>query len=194
MIVVNGFMVHTLKHRIRRRGFFHYYGPLLCTLIAAPLIMADLTRHVLSDWNVWQWCGNNTDFPRINQTWDEAAAAGDACRWSSTMYRCDVPCCVPGTWDGQPAGTYPTLPLSPGEECTCDVCMSPGGEKMANLSMIGYLFTIGFTYSGFTMLALGTLWNASIIKKLKEIGRKYRELRAGGAPIRSSSKARVTSV
>jgi len=188
MIVVNGFMIHTLKHRIRRRGFCNYYGPLMLTMIAAPLIMADLTRHVLSDWNVWQWCGNNSDFPRINQTWAEAEASG-VCTWSSTMYKCDLPCCVPGEWEGKHYDPVPIGPHDPLHECTCTECMSPGGEKMANLSMIGWIFTIGCTYSGFVLLALGTLWNASIVKKMAEICRKFRELREGGGRKELSSRA-----
>lgn len=172
MVLVNGFMIHSLKHRIRRRGFKHYYGPLICTLVAAPLIMADLTRHVLSDWNVWQWCGNNLDFPRINQTWDN-----DVCFWSSTEYVCDVVCCVPGQWNNEPAGTYPLAPLDEGEACTCDLCTPPSQENIHHLSFIGWLFTICFTYAGFIMLATGTLWNASIIKKLRAMRERWRELR-----------------
>lgn len=173
MIVVNAFMVHTLKHRlIKRKSWWYKYGPLTLTLLAVPFVMADLTRHVLNDWNVWQWCGNNMDFPRINQTWT------DDCFWSSTQYKCNVPCCVPGTWDNQPAGTYPEVKdFGAAGDCNCNLCVPPEQENIAHLSFIGYLFTIFFTYTGFTLLAVGTLYNANIIKKLKEIRAQWRELR-----------------
>ena len=52
-----------------------------------------------------------------------------------------------------------------------------GKEDIACLSTVGVFFTIIFTYSGFILLALGTLWNANIMAKLKEIKKQWRELR-----------------
>lgn len=181
MVTVNGFMCYTIKHRIRRRGFWQYYGPLMLTMLATPLVMADLTRHVFNDWNVWNWCGNNVDFPRVNQTWN------DGCLWSSTQYHCDVACCVlpedlaPGVAALEPKDGWPQLDLKPGEACECNDCMVDSGEENPkNLSVIGWIFTIFCTYLGFTLLAVGTMWNANLVKKLKEIRQRWRELRRMG--------------
>lgn len=50
-------------------------------------------------------------------------------------------------------------------------------EDIACLSTVGVLFTVVFTYTGFIMLAAGTLWNANIIDKLKEIKKQWKQLR-----------------
>lgn len=50
-------------------------------------------------------------------------------------------------------------------------------ENLTNLSPIGWLFTITFTYSGFICLFVGILWNADILKKLKVIKQRWRQLR-----------------
>lgn len=51
-------------------------------------------------------------------------------------------------------------------------------ETIKCLSTTGVFFTIIFTYVGFILLACGTLWNANIVDKLKDIREKWRELRA----------------
>jgi len=86
MIVVNGFMLYTIKKRDRSRGFLFYYGPLILTLIATPLILADIVRHVLQDNGVWKEC-DRAD----NVMWS------DDCTWSSSQYKCNLtpPSCVP---------------------------------------------------------------------------------------------------
>jgi len=50
-------------------------------------------------------------------------------------------------------------------------------ETMHCLSLIGVLFTIVSTYSGFLFLVIGTMWNANIVDKLKEIKQEWRRLR-----------------
>lgn len=75
----------------------------------------------------------------------------DDCLWSSSQYHC-------------------TLPPSH--------CIPDDMENMTNLSFIGVLFTIVFTYSGFICLALGTLWNADICSKCSDMKQQWRELRA----------------
>jgi len=55
------------------------------------------------------------------------------------------------------------------EDCTT--------EEMACLSVIGWLFTVVATYSGFAFLVVGTLWNANICDKLKEMRAEWRRLR-----------------
>eukprot|EP00946_MAST-07B_sp_MAST-7B-sp1_P000873 g873.t1 len=319
MILLNWFMIRALKQRYIPMTSGHgcmgrccqKYGPVLLTAIATPLIMAEPTRHVLGDTGLWPWCGDpsqqNGMFPRVNESWT------DDCFWSSTEYRCDIPCCVPGnnslattndlnmnyllevdsksgasfqrsfsencglaadrktrmpidgatftnpncTCAGAPcdmlknpfeqmgqikvvdasdmvvlqsiaqtAGSHkqqPTLPMgfmsvdsetateanvyfgpfwpehpqiddetlawikdqtvktgggdASTPDCNCNNCMSEGNETMSHLSFIGWLFTIFFTYTGFVCLAVGTLWNADIIKKLKDMKKKWQLLR-----------------
>ncbi len=65
-------------------------------------------------------------------------------------------------------------------------------ENASHLSTIGVLFTIVATYSGFILLASGTLWNANIMSKVKVIKAKWRQLRAQAAA-RSSSSGKAAS-
>lgn len=302
MIAVNWFMFRSLKTRfIPEEGGngccgrkCRLYGPCILTMVAAPLIMADLCRHVMGDLGWWPWCGDpaqqNGHFGRVNESWT------DACFWSSTEYVCNIPCCVPGDnsvastndlsmnyllitnddgtnyqasfsencgmskdgvigsitgapytnpnctcgggscdpkkspsdqvefltsdWNAEllagllkgdtqdsnyPQGfgpikkdtktdnaflppywpAYPQLDnktlalvkaqaiignvgVPPAEipDCNCDNCVPPEQENIHHLSFIGVLFTIIFTYTGFVLLATGTLWNADIIHKL----------------------------
>jgi len=50
-------------------------------------------------------------------------------------------------------------------------------ESISCLSAVGFLFTIVFTYVGFSLLVLGSMWNTNIItkfkKKLADIKREY---------------------
>jgi len=139
MIVVNGFMIYTLNKRDRSKGFLFYYGPLMLTLLATPLILADIVRHILQDTGVWEEC----DRP------DNVYWSSD-CTWKSNQYKCNLlpPHCVP---DSQ--------------------------ENMAHLSPMGILFTIVMTYLGFICLMIGTLWNANICHKIREIREQWAELR-----------------
>ena len=66
------------------------------------------------------------------------------------------------------------------EECNCLNCVPLEDENIYNLSPIGILFTIIFTYTGFTLLAIGTMWNANIIKKCGELREKWNDLRGNG--------------
>ena len=61
-------------------------------------------------------------------------------------------------------------------ECTCDACVQV--ETMQFLSPVGWIFTVTLTYSGFVLLAIGALWNANIVKKIKKLKEKCRELKA----------------
>jgi len=63
-------------------------------------------------------------------------------------------------------------------ECNCLNCVPAEDENIHNLSFIGVLFTICFTYLGFTFLAVGTLWNADILKKLGKIKTQWNEIQA----------------
>jgi len=50
-------------------------------------------------------------------------------------------------------------------------------ETMRCLSVVGVLFTIVATYLGFVLLVVGTMWNANIVDKLKQIKEEWRRLR-----------------
>jgi len=56
-----------------------------------------------------------------------------------------------------------------------------GSETVRCLTVAGVFFTIVSTYLGFTMLFIGSFWNANICDKLKEIKEKWRQLREGAA-------------
>jgi len=51
-------------------------------------------------------------------------------------------------------------------------------ETIRCLSPVGVVFTIIFTYSGFILLFIGTMWNANIVQKLKQVRTKWRRLRS----------------
>ena len=131
MIVVIVFAVGWKCKGVKRRqrkyagkNWFVVYGPQIITIISAPLIMADQTRHVLSDlYDLtgfgWAWCGDNNVFPRINETWS------DACKWSATQYVCNEPCCVPmieATTNGLPWEGAPSVTLTVDTGLYTDVC------------------------------------------------------------------------
>eukprot|EP01083_Nonionella_stella_P092348 258497_1 len=112
MLMVNGFIWWSAR---KKRGpKCARYGPLVMTMVAAVLIMADLSRHVGQDLG---W-------------------------WAMPQYQ---PHC--------------------------------GSESVRCLSAIGVFFTIVCTYSGYILLAVGTMWNANICKKLRIIRRRFREIR-----------------
>lgn len=267
MVVVLIFSVHSMRPRVRNPDLENWrkYGPIACIIVAIPLIMADITRHLSQDgsWLVgdvlglplllgcvpaylsmrmvrtarpwgpfsppkgvelgpgsalfrkrlavflalagssvailcashighgtwfgtiklqWEECGNNAAYPRVNQTWD-----ADACFWSSSQFKCDLNCCVPedklypGGAAKAPSGGYPSVPSkdfpkADDGECECHCCPL-SDENLHHLAPMGVLFTIVFTYLGFALLAVGTLWNANITEKFAEIRLQWRQLR-----------------
>jgi len=54
-------------------------------------------------------------------------------------------------------------------------------EVMACLTTVGWLFTIVFTYTGFTLLMVATLWNANICDKLADFRKQWQAIRNGRA-------------
>jgi len=77
------------------------WGPVSVLFVGACLIMVEPTRHVISDQNLWPWCGNNPTFDRINST----DPFPPQCMKSATQYVCTQVCCV-STW-------VPTAPAGP---------------------------------------------------------------------------------
>jgi len=51
-------------------------------------------------------------------------------------------------------------------------------ENIKCLSIVGVFFTIIFTWSGFALLIVGTMWNANICAKIREIKEEWKELRS----------------
>jgi len=51
-------------------------------------------------------------------------------------------------------------------------------ENITCLSPVGVVFTIIFTYSGFILLFAGTMWNANLLAKLKDIREQWKLLRS----------------
>jgi len=74
----------------------------------------------------------------------------------------------------QDVGTWP----EPGSSQYRDDC---DAENVTCLTIVGVFFTIIMTYLGFTLLAIGTMWNANLCDKLREIRQKWRDLRSGNS-------------
>jgi len=51
-------------------------------------------------------------------------------------------------------------------------------ENITCLSAIGWIFTIVCTYSGFILLFWGTMWNANLLQKLRDIKKQWQALRS----------------
>jgi len=96
MGLVLWFVQSKAKLRKRKRGatVWHVFGPTILVAIAATCIMMEPFRHVFQDTGLWEECGNNKVFPRVNETLGDA----DICRWSSSQYKCERLCYVPGDW------------------------------------------------------------------------------------------------
>jgi hypothetical protein len=124
MILVIIFIARGLKYR--RGKWWQRNGPLTMVILAALLILADPSRHVLQDIGAWPPPG-------------------------SSQYR----------WD-------------------CD------SESIRCLSVVGWIFTIGCTYIGFTLLVIGTLWNANIISKCRKIKTEWHRIRSSNDGYRRS--------
>ncbi|KAG8463362.1 hypothetical protein KFE25_004873 [Diacronema lutheri] len=91
--------------RARVRPARRRWGPFALLCAAAPLILADIVRHVLQDVGVWPGCGDGAIFSRANSS----DPFPSSCLWSSSQYRCEVVCCVP-TWLPVPAAPNGSRP------------------------------------------------------------------------------------
>lgn len=67
---------------------------------------------------------------------------------------------------------------------------SAGIESFVCLSLVGWLFTIIFTYLGFTLLFTATMWNARILEKLSIIHSKWKELRKTSVDVEEAHRHR----
>lgn len=198
MVLVNFFMFHTLPQRKddenRPLVGCVRYGPLICTMVAAPLILLDLCRHALQDTQVWKECdrscytalANNVPCPvpacverySADQVWkigdlqfnSSKKCSGiqwaDYCETSSSQYKCT--------------------------EYSSDGCIPDSNENMFHLSTIGVIFTIGFTYLGFAFLMVGVMWNAKIFKVIGNIKAEWQRLR-GNEPVKKGTMKKTAS-
>merc|ERR1712003_76156 len=79
---------HTVKRRTDR-GYWQQYGPLYLVCTAVPLVMADLTRRVLQDANMW----TNSSLSAIPDVWFTKifAYVGFFCLIVGNMWSADIP-------------------------------------------------------------------------------------------------------
>jgi len=133
-----------MSSKRKRLPFWLRFGPLFLTLIAVPLVMADLMRHVLLDSGLVTGACNYGDNP--------SCVADAPCRWSTDQ---GGYCWNTDFWNSGASMYY---------------------TQGDSLSFTGVLFTIVFTYSGFACLIIGVLWSVDIVSKLREIGRRFRDL------------------
>jgi len=128
------------------------WGPTIMVAIAMCLVLADTVRHVLQDQSIWL----EDDPTKCHNGWWGCGG--------SNQYVCasmNSTCCPPEHQTGNN---------------TCaNGCHSV--EKMGCLCAMGTLFTAIFTYVGFIMLAVGSMWNADLIGKLRQVGDTWKQLR-----------------
>jgi len=113
MIAMLAYTIYSLRNRAPPHC--NKYGPLYFVIASVPLVMADLTRHLILDHVSVHWL---------------------------LEYR---------------------------KGC--------GHETVVCLTVVGVIFTIVCTYLGFLCLFIGSLWNANICEKIRELRAKWRELR-----------------
>ena len=163
------FVYRQSARRARQPTHWLRYGPTYLTIVAALLVMADNTRHVLQDTRVWPsgpWPGSSQYAPDCStRNWKTPRTP---CTSSSD---CGPVACGDGSF-GAAAGA------------TCYECYRPDGlcsagasESMVCLSAVGWIFTVGMTYSGFLVFFLASFWNANLLGKLAAIRAKWRALR-----------------
>lgn len=121
------------------------------------------------------------DAHRTNSTWTKAffaenmgcTAAAQNAGWPATR------------WDlkkyPKMKAQFPTEAEQKQLQCGC---VLTSDENMGHLSFIGILFTLFFTYSGFVVLMIGTLWNANIMDKCGKIKKTWQQMR--GKPTTST--------
>lgn len=129
MLLVFGFLFHaaTLGNRRWAPTRFVRWGPCVVMVIAAGLILFNDIRQGIVDGylmpsSVWNWCGNNPQFDRINST----DPFPSQCLGSATQFWCTVPCCAP-TWIPTDNSSHPDYFWAPpagdnwGTETNADV-------------------------------------------------------------------------
>lgn len=209
MIGINiyiGCRVKKFRAKWYRGRFCKTYGPLICSMVAAPLILADLFRHVAQDQNLWPECDRQklfedgkiylTDLPY-------SPNVASLCQWSSGQFACEFPSkkylnTTEGVKTPFPKDPYKSANFTCADQAAHNFgCVTTCHENMAHLSFIGILFTIFFTYTGFTFLMVGVLWDANIMDKCGKIKKTWQDMRGqmrqqkSDAPYRNIQDART---
>jgi hypothetical protein len=184
-LVVFGFSIvfvyRQSERRARQPTHWLKYGPTYLTILATLLVMADNTRHVLQDVKVWPsgpWPGSSQYRPNCEtRAWKVPSSPCNASKDCGSFDCGD--------------GTY-----SAGAEAICyecyigdGLCSAGASESFACLSTVGWIFTVGLTYSGFLVFFFASFWNANLIGKLIVIRNKWHALRRGE---RASVRKEVT--
>lgn len=137
------------QQRYWRPTHLSRYGPAYLVALSVPLVMADLTRHVLQDAGFWK--------------------AGPSAL-SSAMYKSDWS----STCDSSAAVDVCTAPVAQGGyghsgtwHCDLHDKMCECGDHMHCLTAVGVWFTVVFTYLGFACLLGGVLWGVDLPAKLQ---------------------------
>jgi len=171
------FVYRQSSRRTHLRSSWQRNGPFLLTIAAALLVMADNTRHVLQDTQIWpsgQWPGSSQYIPDC-KTRD----------WKQPMTNCTqaLECGTVLCEDGKSYGAGPGTPCF---QCYIgdNMCSAGASESMACLSAVGWIFTVGMTYSGFLLFFFASFWNANLIGKLGAIRAKWNALRQNGQHVR----------
>ena len=109
MLLVLAFLLHAAIFGNRKWAptLLSRWGPSALMLLAAFLILFNDIRQGIVDGylmppSVWNWCGNNPQYDRINST----DPFPPVCFGSATQFYCNVPCCVP-TWTPDDNSTHP---------------------------------------------------------------------------------------
>lgn len=219
MAVVLGFVIHSRqKIRVHKQSWWDRNGPLLLICIAIPLILADPIRHVLQDTGAWPACiptsgsicaqsssmtpaAVHNGHPHHNA--EGAQSVTVAASIKRHVYEYDIAQyrgIAVASSDPPSAQPWPVPAV-----CACEWWSSgqyrsgeaddTSDETIWHLSLIGFIFTIGATYAGFILLAIGTLWNADVKSKMRDIKVKWRQLRQrrrGPEPAASADAASVS--
>lgn len=178
MLFVNAFIFYQCW---KRRAYYanisrwKRWGPLFFSALAAPLVMADLTRHLIQD-----SCDPNGCYTDMGVgCMSPGELCWCACRYVAPTYDVSVsPATVSNQLLFDACGSNNTLvanaacpPLSFDNYANSGMYDSdgPGG-----LSYTGWLFTVFFTYTGFASMMFSTIWAAGLTSK---IAKRWRELR-----------------
>jgi len=160
-LLIGSLVIYT-AHQGKKRvgGCWNKWGPTFLVTTSMFLVLADTIRHVLQDANLWP------EDPQHRPGF--YASFG-----FSNQYMCSVAnttCCPEGACcNGMTAAK--------GFNCTIG-CHSD--ERWSCMGATGMLFTTAFTYVGFGMLAVGSMWSANLCGKLREVKAQWKQLRSPG--------------
>lgn len=162
------FVYRQSSRRARQPTHWLRFGPTYLTILAALLVMADNTRHVLQDTKVWP----SGPWPGSSQYLSDCSTRN----WKTPRTTClnSTQCGTVDCGDGM---------LSAGAGAPCYECYSDGlcsagaSESIACLSAVGWIFTVGMTYTGFMVFFFASFWNANLVGKIAVIRTQWRVLR-----------------